>query len=138
MNKRDFILQGGTTLLGSSTMGSTWAMRTTPSSPQDTALATSGSARSHWLAMVGQHFHGLTNMGRPVTLTLQAVHDHTSGHAANSLEQFTVIFRGPRSLPLKPGLHELTHPEAGTVHLYLEPVPLGEQFGYNAHFSLLS
>ncbi|HEX5356093.1 MAG TPA: hypothetical protein VFW93_07735 [Aquabacterium sp.] len=138
MNKRDFIVQGGSALLSSATLGSAWAAHTGSPSPELADQAGSSSAQARWQALMGQGFHSQTGMGRPVTLTLLAVSDKGASPAASRLEQFTVSFQGPRALPLKPGLHELTHPQAGQVHLYLEPVPQGEHIHYDAHFSLLS
>lgn len=139
MNKRDFIVQGSGALLGSATLGSAWAASAT-----NTATASSAphsAAQASWQALQGQAFTGQTALGRAVTLTLQDVSDMTgmpTGHAATSLEQFTVSFQGPRALPLKTGLHQLTHPQTGPVQLYLEAVHQGEHVHYDAHFSLLS
>lgn len=140
MNKRDFIVQGGSALLGSSTLGSAWAAgaatvaasSTTSESPTPEA-----TTQANWEALLGQAFTGQTTLGRTVALTLHKVDSKATGISAG-MEQFTVSFQGPRALPLKTGSHQLTHPQTGPVQLYLEAVHQGEHMHYDAHFSLLA
>jgi hypothetical protein len=54
------------------------------------------------------------------------------------LEQFTVSWQGPRSLPLQAGLNTSHHPESGAVAMHLKPVSSGDKMTHGAHFSLLS
>lgn len=136
MNKRDFIVQGGSTLLCTTTLGSTWAA--TPTASASTAANAQATTQAAWKVLEGQAFTGQTTLGRAVTLTLNEVSGRRPDATAIGMEQFTVSFHGPRALPLKSGMHQLTHPEAGAVQLYLEAVHQGEHIHYDAHFSLLS
>ncbi|MBI5925048.1 MAG: hypothetical protein HY836_05560 [Aquabacterium sp.] len=136
MNKRDFIVQGsGTLLAGVAT--STWAAHATDASATPGTPEASTATQAGWQALLGQAFNSQTKLGRPVTLTVIAVDGQATDVAAPGLTQFTVSFQGPRALPLKAGLHQLSHTQAGQVQLYLEPVPQGEHIHYDAHFSLL-
>ncbi|TAK95931.1 MAG: hypothetical protein EPO09_07160 [Aquabacterium sp.] len=141
MNKRDFIVQGGSALLGSSTLGSAWAAGATTvaasSTTSESLTPAATTAQASWDALLGQAFTGQTTLGRSVALTLHKVSGKATGTSA-SMEQFTVSFQGPRALPLKTGSHQLTHPQTGTVRLYLEAVHQGEHMLYDAHFSLLA
>lgn len=135
MNKRDFIVQGGSALLGSTALGSAWAAAK-PSVHPD-SLATDTSMQSSWQALLGESFTGQTTLGRTVSLALFDVASKPADTASN-MAQFTVSFQGPRALPLKTGLHQLTHHQTGPVQLYLEAVHQGERIHYDAHFCLLS
>jgi hypothetical protein len=88
--------------------------------------------------LVGEHFEGLTALGRPVPLVLHKVQAVPFANADARLDQFTVSFEGPRHLPLPAGLHTLQHPGMGSVSVYLEPVDRGERLTYAAHFSLMA
>lgn len=137
MNKRDFIVQGGGALLAGATT-STWAAHATDASATSGTQKASTTTQAGWQALLGQAFSSQTKLGRPVTLTVIAVDGQATDGAAPGLTQFTVSFQGPRALPLKAGLHQLSHAQAGQVPLYLEPVHQGEHIHYDAHFSLLS
>ena len=137
MNKRDFIVQGGSALLAGATT-SVWAAPATGASVAATTQVASTANQAGWQALLGQAFKGQTSLGRPVSLTLTAVDSKAADAAASGLTQFTVSFQGPRALPLKAGLHQLSHTQTGQVQLYLEPVHHGEHIHYDAHFSLLS
>lgn len=143
MNKRDFLIQGGGTLLGGSSLNTAWgasrAAVTEPKQALTDASHAHGTPRrlAHWQALQGLSFGVLTPLGRQTALVLRQVSpvQHGAHHAA--LEQFTLAFEGPRGLPLPAGLHALTHPELGTVSVYLEPVQRDQLLTYQAHFSLL-
>lgn len=124
MNKRDFIVRSSALLAGA-------AVR--PTGAQ--AASETRDTLAHWKALEGECFEAHTATGRLVTLTLTEVRAKGSTQA---LDQFTVRLQGPRALPLHAGLHELAHPLAGELALYLEPVAHGPQITYDAHFSLLT
>jgi hypothetical protein len=135
MNKRDFIVHSGSTLMA----GAAWMPWQSPAQAATAVRASTTQpgleAMRAWQALIGDAFQTHTALERPVTLTLQDVQGKT---AAAGLHQFTVRLQGPRALPLQAGLHRLTHPQTGEVALYLEPVSHGEQIAYDAHFSLLA
>ena len=147
MNKRDFIVRGGGSLLA----GAVWlpAMgrsTETPSSNDVNASAADalrGQARQphqqqDWQALQGQVFETQTALGRSLPLVLSQVSARDVASAGGALQQFTVTLQGPRALPLQAGLHMLHHAGTGPVALYLEPVAHGEHITYDAHFSLTS
>lgn len=144
MNKRDFIVQGGGTLLA----GATWlpaiacpeagSNHGQASAQADVAAASGGAPRQlpDWQARQGLVFDAHTPLGRPVGLLLSEAKARDDASAHTALQQFTVSLQGPRGLPLPAGLHTLHHPETGPVALYLQPVQHGELITYDAHFSL--
>ena len=142
MNKRDFIVHGGGTLLA----GAVWLPaigRPTETTSSNDASASRDDAmrgqvrrRKDWQALQGQVFDTHTTLGRPVQLVLSQVSASDAAPADTALEQFTVTLQGPRALPLQAGMHILHHASTGPMTLYLEPVAHGEQITYDAHFSL--
>jgi uncharacterized protein DUF6916 len=74
--------------------------------------------------------------GRRVRFVLVNVSDDAGGAGS---EQFTVLFRGPRDLPLKAGTTVFRHTTAGSVPLYVQAAPSDERATYyRAPFNLLS
>ena len=142
MNKRDFIVHGGGTLLAGAVCLPAMGRPTETTSSSDArasaADALRGPARQQqdWQALQGQVFDTQTTLGRPLQLILSQVSASRAARADTALEQFTVTLQGPRALPLQAGLHMLHHADTGPVALYLEPVAHGEQITYDAHFSL--
>lgn len=137
MNKRDFMVRGG----GSMLAGASWmplAAQAKVSTASRDEAARPARHQDLWQALQGQSFGTHTALGRPLTLVLSQVRTAVGPHACSSLEQFTVSWQGPRSLPLPAGLHTLHHPETGAVAMHLEPVSHGEAITYDAHFSLLA
>lgn len=137
MNKRDFLIQGSGALLVGTGVGAGIGAGMPQVPPQATTPAPSGS-QAWWRALQGQPFEGHTTLGRAVTLRLCTVTPRPPARPDTALEQFTVSFSGPRSLPLPAGTHTLRHPQAGAVALYLEPLRQGAHLRYAAHFSLLA
>lgn len=130
MNKRDFLVHSGGLVLTTTAISAPLGMGSRP--------AQAASAQAHWEALQGQVFACQTRLGRPIELTLSAV--HTGAHHArlSRQAQFTVSFEGPRGRPLQEGIYALQHPQAGTTALHLTPVAHGELITYDAHFNLLS
>jgi hypothetical protein len=137
MNKRDFIVQGGSALLASASTSAAWASHPSASPALPKPHTPPASAQASWQALQGQAFHSQTTLGRPVILSVLAVSEKLASNTATGLAQFTVSFQGPRALPMAPGLHQLSHPQTGPVQLYLQPVRQGDHIDYDAHFSLL-
>jgi len=149
MNKRDFLIQGsGALLAGTGVVTGIGAgvgagvppvpRRAIAPTPTPTPAPAPSGSEAWWRALLGQPFEGHTTLGRAVTLHLHAVTPRPPAQPDTALEQFTVSFSGPRSLPLPAGTHTLRHPQAGAVALYLEPLRQGEHRHYAAHFSLLA
>jgi hypothetical protein len=142
MNKRDFIVHGGGTLLAGAVCLPAMGRPTPTTSSNDASASATQAPRGQprqqqdWQALQGQVFDTQTTLGRPVQLALSLVSASDAARADNALAQFTVTLQGPRALPLQAGLHMLHHPDTGPVALYLEPVAHGEQITYDAHFSL--
>jgi hypothetical protein len=92
-------------------------------------------SRDVFLALRQQTFTALID-GRRLPLVLVKVSDDTGGPEG---EQFTVVFRGPRDLPLKEGICVLRHPTAGTTSLYVQPSGVDDRStSYTVPFNLLS
>ena len=73
---------------------------------------------------------------RRVPFVLVNVSDDGGGAGS---EQFTVLFSGPRDLPLKAGTTVFSHSTAGSVPLYVQAAPSDERATYyRAPFNLLS
>jgi hypothetical protein len=73
--------------------------------------------------------------GRVVRARVVEVRD---GIKAPRVEQFSVFLRGPRGVPLSPGLYAVEHRVAGTTQLFLQPARV-DRFSqyYRANFGLL-
>lgn len=143
MNKRDFIVQGGTLLTGAAWLPAVG--HTISAASANDACGAPGAAQpgmpgqwQAWQALQGQMFDARTALGRPVQLVLRQVSPRGPAMQDTALRSFTVSLQGPRSLPLLAGTHTLHHPDTGLVALYLEPVQRGEHITYDAHFSMLA
>jgi hypothetical protein len=142
MNKRDFIVHGGGTLLAGAVWLPAMGRPTDTASSNDASVLQADALRRQarqqqdWQALQGLVFDTQTTLGRPLQLVLSQVSASDAAPSETALQQFTVTLQGPRALPLQAGLHMLHHPDTGAVALYLEPVAHGEQITYDAHFSL--
>lgn len=92
-------------------------------------------SRDVFLALRQQTFTAIIDHRR-VPLVLAKVTDDVRGPEG---EQFTVVFQAPRGLGLEDAVCVLTHPEAGTTRLYLQPGGVEAHASYyRATFNLLS
>jgi hypothetical protein len=143
MNKRDFIVQGGTLLTGAAWLPAVGHPVSAASANDASAApgATPGGAPSQlqeWQALEGQVFEARTASGRAVELVLNKVGACGRMTPDEAPRPFTVRLRGPRSLPLQAGTHTLHHPDTGLIALHLEPAQRGEFITYDAHLGMLA
>lgn len=98
-----------------------------------------GLNRSKFAALVNQTFHIYTENDGAVIVRLVEVRDRATKKATStSLEQFSLIFRGPALPALSGGAYEVEHWLAGKIRLYLEAtLAASSESIYRADFSLL-
>ena len=139
MKKREFLSQGGA--LASGVVAGPWLAGSARAHLEaagqvDADLRPAASELSTWRALQGERFDVSSPLGRTVSLRLVEVDAPRQAHA--DVEQFRLMFEGPRHLPLPEGLHELEGGNHRRVVLHLQPVRNADGMRYHAHFSLLA
>jgi hypothetical protein len=80
------------------------------------------------------HRHTVFKLESPLALELELTEIEDRSHA--QLEQFSLIFAGPRSQQLDQGTYVLVHAHMGEITLFLTPLgPSGERSFYEAAFT---
>jgi len=82
------------------------------------------------------HLHTTFRIAVPIPVELQLAEMEDTSNAA--IEQFSLIFTGPPSVPLEQGTYTLLHPILGQQEIFLVPLgPQGALLRYQAVFSRL-
>jgi hypothetical protein len=82
------------------------------------------------------HLHTAFRIDGPIPIELQLAEMTDTSNAA--IEQFSLIFTGPPSVPLQQGTYTLQHPVLGEQNIFMVPLgPQGALMRYQAVFSRL-
>jgi hypothetical protein len=138
IKRRNFVAGlGGLATLG---VASNCALAATPRrlAVRDVNLSR-GFSRAKFEALLNQTFYIDTHDHGVVTVKLIEVQPGlVKTTASNTLEQFSVTFRGLLLPALPSGVYDVSHLSAGKVSLYLKALPLqGSEPLYRVDFSLL-